>query len=309
MTSVKKLLIASGLVIVTSPLCFMVQAQDYIDLEAERAAAEAARGSSSQPVADPYGAKPAQAYPATSYGMSGAPAAPGGAVSPVATRTSGPPNGGQNLGNLFYQIQQLQQEVMRLNGRVEEQAHELRQLREQSRQRYVDLDKRLSEGGGTAPAASNGGSAAPVRATPVVSATVARSSAGAEQPGEGDAYQAAYGLVVGRQFAQAIPAFQQFLRDYPDGKYAPNAQYWLGELYLVSEPADLESARQAFALLISQYPENAKAPDALYKLGKVQFMKGNREKAREYLDLVISQYSGSNSAAVNLAKTFIAENY
>ena len=91
--------------------------------------------------------------------------------------------------------------------------------------------------------------------------------------------------------------------------YAGNAHYWLGELYLVSTPPDLESSRQSFALLLSQFPDNAKVPDALYKLGKVQFMKGNREKAREYLDLVISQYGGTNNAAVQMAKDFIAQNY
>ena len=84
-------------------------------------------------------------------------------------------------------------------------------------------------------------------------------------------------------------AFQQFQRHYPAGKYAPNAYYWLGELYLVVQPPDLESSRQAFTMLLSQYPDNSKAPDALYKLGKVQCMKGNREKAKEYLDQVISR--------------------
>ena len=77
----------------------------------------------------------------------------------------------------------------------------------------------------------------------------------AEQPGEGDAYRAAYALVRGQQFDQAMPAFQQFLQDYPDGKYAANAHYWLGELYLVVQPPDLESSRQSFSLLLSQYPE------------------------------------------------------
>ena len=61
--------------------------------------------------------------------------------------------------------------------------------------------------------------------------------------------------------------------------------------------------------MLSQYPDNSKAPDALYKLGKVQFLKGNREKAREYLDLVISQYGGTNTAVVKLARDFIAQNY
>ncbi len=113
----------------------------------------------------------------------------------------------------------------------------------------------------------------------------------------------------GRKFDQAIPAFQQFLQRYPDGEYAANAHYWLGELYLVKEPPDLEASRQSFALLLSQYPDNSKAPDALYKLGKVQFLKGNREKAREYLDQVIKLYGGTNNASVKLARDFIAQNY
>ena len=97
-----------------------------------------------------------------------------------------PGQGGQNLGNLFYQIQQLQQEVMRLNGKVEEQAHELRNLKEQSLQRYVDLDKRLSAGGRVLlprlPVAAPAGSAAPVgsAASPVTSG--APSSPGKARP-------------------------------------------------------------------------------------------------------------------------------
>ncbi len=101
-----------------------------------------------------------------------------------------------------------------------------------------------------------------------------------------------------------MTAFQQFQRNYPAGMYAPNAYYWLGELYLVVQPPDLESSRQAFTMLLSQYPDNSKAPDALYKLGKVQCMKGNREKAKEYLDQVISRYGSTNSSAVKLAREF-----
>ena len=142
--------------------------------------------------------------------------------------------------------------------------------------------------------------------TPAVTSAASQTT---EQPGEGEAYRAAYALVRGQKFDQAIPAFQQFLRDYPAGKYAPNAHYWLGELYLVVQPPDLESARQSFRLLLSQYPDNNKAPDALYKLGKVQFMKGNREKAREYLDRVIREYGSTNNSAVKLARDFIAQNY
>ncbi len=329
--SPRKLLVTSGLVILTGPFCLMACAQQgYVDVEAERAAAQAAgttytpgAGSAAPVNNDPYGAQPAQAYPATSYGVSNAPAATSGiapvssAPAPAATSApvTGGATGGSELGNLFLQIQQLQQEVMRLNGRVEEQAHELSTLKEQSLQRYMDLDKRI--GSGTAAPASNpaaqssspaGAEAINAAGTPTAPETVS-TTPGVEQPGEADAYRAAYAMVQGRQFEQAIPAFQQFLQRYPGGVYAANAHYWLGELYLVKQPPDLEASRQSFALLLSQYPENSKAPDALYKLGKVQFLKGNREKAKEYLDLVIVQYEGTNNAVVKLARDFIAQNY
>ena len=74
-------------------------------------------------------------------------------------------------------------------------------------------------------------------------------------------------------------------------------------------PPDLELARREFMLLLDQYPDNSKAPDAMYKLGKVYFEKGNREKAREYLDRVISEFGSSNSSAVKLARDFLRQNY
>ena len=304
-----KAVVMGGLAMLAVPLSSI--AQDYVDLESERAAAAQATSPG-----DPYAPRGAQTYPATSYGVSTAPA--GTAVSPTtntAAIASAPPtqsqNPGQNqnLGMLFNQIQQLQQQVMVLNGKLEEQANELRTLREQSLQRYVDLDKRISGAAGGAAVATAAGAAPAEAAVPLVSPAAAGAAPVAAQRGEEEAYHAAYALVQSQQFDQAVTAFQQFQRDYPAGKYAPNAYYWLGELYLVVQPPDLESSRQSFTMLLGQYPDNSKAPDALYKLGKVQFMKGNPEKAREYLDMVITNYSSSTSSAVALARDFIAENY
>jgi tol-pal system protein YbgF len=355
--SVSKTLVTCGLVILTGPLCFTTSAQSYVDVEAERAAAQAAgqsTGTRNTAPEDPYGAPPAQEYPATSYGVHNAPPAPSGAdastydtpatMAAVPTSSSGSQAAGSDQGRLFLQIQQLQQEVMRLNGKLEEQAYELQTLKEQSMQRYMDLDKRL--GGAGAPASTTG--AVPQTARPAGAPGTGNTAAGvpaagvpaagvpaagkplagpsdaidasgpivppggnrpASAKGEASAYGAAYALVQSRQFDQAIPAFQKFLQNYPDGVYAANAHYWLGELYLVKQPPDLEASRQSFALLLKEYPDNSKAPDALYKLGKVQFLKGNREKAREYLDLVIKQYEGTNNAVVKMAKDFIAQNY
>lgn len=316
MANMSKWLVASGLVILTGPLCFMARAQDYVDVEAERMGRTAPSQPQTTapsrdpyapaPASDPYGVQPAQTYPATSYGLGNAPA--GTAVTPPGEVSPGPAAvGGQNVGNLFLQVQQLQQEVMRLNGLVEEQANELRKLKDQSLERYVDLDRRLSATAGGAAAAGTaavGNQAAPAPVAPGISL-----SGGKELPGEADAYKNAYALVRSQQFDAAVDAFSQFLRSYPDGKYAANAHYWLGELYLVVDPRDLEASRQAFSMLLSQYPDNPKAPDAMYKLGKVHFEKGNRDRAREYMDRVISDYGNSNSSAVKLARDFIAENY
>ena len=204
MQVLKKTLVAGGLVLVTGPFCFMSQAQDYVDVEAERAASRSQSQQPSAPpagnpapvynspapapapAADPYSVQPAQSYPATSYGTNNAPAASSGlGAAPVAA------SGNQNA-NLLFQVQQLQQEVMRLNGMLEEQAHELRRLKEQSLERYVDLDKRVSALG-----AGGAGTAVTGNSNSVV-AGGGSASTGPEQAGEAEAYRSAYALVRGQ---------------------------------------------------------------------------------------------------------------
>lgn len=329
MSKLHKRLLVSGLVIATSPLCFIASTQlasaqnsnsSYVDVEAERAAREAAGVNAPARDVDPYGARPSQSYPATGYGGPATSYSVDGNAAGPATSAPALPIGGaggsstSSLGNLFYQLQQLQQEVMRLNGKVEEQAFQLRRMQEQSRERYLDIDKRLSElatgpvatSSGNSTAGNNSAGSKPALALPAAGTGKAE---GVEQPGEAIAYQEAYSYVPARRFVRAVASFKEFLKEFPDGKYAPNASYWLGDLYLVQDPPDLEAARQSFALLLSEYPQHHKAADALYKLGTVQFMKGNREKAREYLDLVLEQYGSSNATVAKLAQDFIAENY
>ena len=127
------------------------------------------------------------------------------------------------------------------------------------------------------------------------------------QEGEEGAYRAAYELVRGKEFDNAVEAFKTFLADFPFGRYAPNAHYWLGELYLVLDPPDPELARQSFKLLLNQYPTDPKVPGSLYKLGIAQLMKGNRQRSKEYLDEVIREYPAHSAA--QLARQFLLENF
>jgi tol-pal system protein YbgF len=209
--------------------------------------------------------------------------------------------------SLALRVQRLEEEIRRLNGLVEEQAGLLMRLQDQSLERYVEMDRRLAAIGTVDPSAVIEGdeetdSLAPDDTVPSADVPVVVAEV---QPGEREAYQSAYGLVRERQFEAAVDAFNTFLASYPFGRFAPNAHYWLGELYLVIEPVDPESARQNFQLLLDQYPNDRKVPDALYKLGRVHALKGNVDRSKEYLNKVIADYGAEQHPAAQLAKDFL----
>lgn len=209
---------------------------------------------------------------------------------------------------VYSQLQSLQEEVMRLRGLVEEQGHQLDVLKQQSLDRYMDLDRRMGGAAAAAPAAAAvSASPAAVDATaPVVNpASAAPAVASA---GEQEAYKAAYAKLKGQQYTVAIQEFNGFLKAYPGSELVPNTYYWLGELHLVESPQNLGAAEQSFGKLLSAFPQHAKAPDALYKLGKVAFLQGDKPKAKKLMQRVIDEYGASGSSAPQLAKQFMDEN-
>jgi tol-pal system protein YbgF len=284
-------------------------AQDYVDVEAERRAEEAAQSGA---VATPI--VPATQAPAASTYSGIRPYSGTTTVAQVPEDVTASPLTGDDSGSLVLRVQQLEADVRRLNGQLEEALEALRLLEAQTLERYVDIDRRLAAGsgagnnaGGSADAGSLGGALSETNGSqePVLSAGA---SPGVDaEAGEEAAYRAAYDLVRLKQFDDAVVAFEGFLAEFPFGRYAPNAHYWMGELYLVITPPDPELARQNFKLLLDQYPADAKVPDALYKLGRVQFIKGNRQRSREYLDEVIREYP--SHAAAQLARQFLLENF
>ena len=292
------LLLKSALLVLTVP--GSVWAQDYVDVEAERRAAKQATEAAALPADEP----------ATSYTRIRPYSGSTTIAQPPADTATSEPITGADSGSLILRVQQLEEDVRRLTGLLEEATQSLRSLEAQSLERYVDLDRRLGQGGvsattngDTGPTEELAGSAGPER-------DKANSTGGraiAAQEGEEAAYRAAYEKVRERDFENAVTVFIDFLSDFPFGRYAPNAHYWLGELYLVVEPPDPELARQNFKLLLDQYPADPKVPDALYKLGRVQFIKGNRQRSREYLDEVIREYP--SHAAAQLARQFLLENF
>jgi tol-pal system protein YbgF len=201
--------------------------------------------------------------------------------------------------DLLNQINTLQQEVQRLRGKLDVQKHDLQQLTEQLRTQYQDLDQRLKQSKpdagvqalGTADTSANKVTHAKVIPTEVLS------DSSLEEQKE---YQAAYGYLRDRDYMHAKTTLQNFLSKYPDGSYAANAHYWLGEIYLIQGQPDPAAAE--FNIVISKYPTNTKVPDAMLKLGFAYCDKGDWTKAREQLSAVKKKYAGTTTAQLALTR-------
>lgn len=193
--------------------------------------------------------------------------------------------------SLLYQLELLQQEVQTLRGIIEQQAHQMNQMREEQRDRYMDLDRRiglLSQPGRSAPAVTQ----QPPTGTPgVVGEPSPPSRPGLNEKSE---YQSAFDLIRNKRYDDAINAFAQFVKDFPNGSYTGNAYYWLGEVQVVK--GNHQDALKAFATLLDRYPQHRKIPDAKYKLGKVYRELGDNAKAKQLLQEVVDRHSGTSAA-------------
>jgi len=208
---------------------------------------------------------------------------------------------GNNQANaeLFYMLQQLQGDLRRLQGGVEEQRHLLERLEQQSRDRYIDLDQRILKLTAAQQQAQAAASAAP--ATPAPAAVQAKDY---RQPSaeESKAYNSIVDLIRNqKKYDQAITQIYEFLDTYPEGDLTVNAYYWLGEVYLVKP--QLEQAKQAFSIVATRFADHRKAADSTYKLGVTLDRLGEKEEAVRRMQAVIKNYP--DSSAAKLAKSYL----
>ncbi|WP_339487322.1 tol-pal system protein YbgF [Pseudomonas sp. EL_65y_Pfl2_R95] len=228
-------------------------------------------------------------YPAPSYEASGAYAG-GGAQAPASAQSM-----------LFNQLQQMQDEIGRLRGMLEEQQNDIRQMKQENLERYKDLDQRLSSGAAGAAATQNSSANGANTTSATQSTDNTQAAAGASEADpekEKLFYDAAFDLIKAKDFDKANQAFTAFLRKYPKSQYAGNAQYWLGEVNLAQ--GNLQGASQAFADVAQKYPQHSKVPDSMFKLGDVEQRMGDTDKAKSTFQQVIAQFP--NSSAAQLAQ-------
>jgi len=105
----------------------------------------------------------------------------------------------------------------------------------------------------------------------------------------------AYGLLMNKDYDQAISAFNSFLNQYPKSSLKDDAHYWLGELYLVQGEPD--KASQQFRIVITN-PNNDKTPDAMLKLGNIFLAYGDEAHAKQMFQRLIKNYGNSDAADI-----------
>jgi tol-pal system protein YbgF len=118
---------------------------------------------------------------------------------------------------------------------------------------------------------------------------------------EYEIYQNALKIFNDRNYPEARKNFLDMTNKFPDGVYASNAYYWIGECYYAE--AKFAEGISAFTKVL-EFPKTTKADDAQLKIGLSFLKMGNKAKAREALNTLVSRYP--NSEFVTRAKEYIA---
>ena len=198
----------------------------------------------------------------------------------------------QNLTNmnLPQQIANMQQELQQLQGQLQVQAHDLKLLNQQQRSFYSDLNQRITQLSNLSGSSSNNSTAS----SAVSQATKNTMKSTSIQIQESNAYQAAFGLLMKKQYSKAQAGFTAYLADYPNGQFQANAHYWLGEIYTFQK--NWSQAASEFQTVIKQFPKSNKVADAKLKLAVVHVRQGKIAQATKELNQIQKQHPGSTAA-------------
>lgn len=208
----------------------------------------------------------------------------------------------QGMIDLLNQVDRLNAELGQLKGQLEVMSHDIETTQKRQRDLYTDLDGRLRKLETAPPPAP-----ATPAATPPAAPSVEPSAAQPQQPAaqapaapaidtatELKDYEAAHALFKAGKYPQAADAFENFVSVYPDSKFAPNAQYWLGYAHFSQKNYKAAIADQQ--KLLQRYPDNPKAPDSMYNIANSQIQLGDIDGARQTLKKLLAKYPTSDTA-------------
>lgn len=231
---------------------------------------------------------------------------PNGAPAAMPISVSAPMN---STFEMMTRLDEAQVEIQQLNGKIEEQANLIAEMKKKQSAMYADFDDRLQQvemklGGAKTstvtetPAVKEPEPAEAAPPKPVAQSPVA--AAGQLSTATPQPYQQAFDLFRNGQVAEAIAQFNMLLIKEPNSPLANNAQYWLGKAYRVNK--DIGAAKKAFNVVLEKYPTSQKVPEALLELGSIEIEQKNSSKAKEYLMRVMTDFPTSKFSPIAAKK-------
>jgi tol-pal system protein YbgF len=205
-----------------------------------------------------------------------------------------PPSNSLGLVN---QIQAMRDQMQQMQGQIEELQHQLRQLQQTGKEQYIDLDSRVGKlehaqpatlASSAAPAAS--AASAPVSTAPGTSSPPKPASPADQAAAQAD-FDAAFKSLRAGNYVDSARGFRAFIDKYPDSTLAPNAYYWLGSSYQVTQ--NYKPALAAFETLLRKYPDDSKAAEAQLRIADCEIALKDFAAARTTLQAVIKAHPGT----------------
>ena len=111
---------------------------------------------------------------------------------------------------------------------------------------------------------------------------------------EQNAYQKAFDLLREQRYELAIKAYRQFIKDYPHGRYAHIAQYWLSEASYAQ--SHFKQAITDYQNLVNNYPNSPKLAEALLKIGYSYNELGQNNAAKDTIEKLLRLYPNTTAA-------------
>lgn len=218
-----------------------------------------------------------------------------------------------SLMDMLTRLDAQQRELQTLRGDLEEMRHQLETLRERQRDLYLDTDRRLSRMEREGAIAASDGSSKPSVVAPAPSGNtpskpsltkpmVEKPPVPVDPAAEREAYQKAFDVLRELRYEQAITAFQNFLKQYPNGRYAHIAQYWLGEANYARR--DFKQAIEEYRRLTKDFPNSPKVAEAMLKIGYSYNEMNDPKSAADIFERLMERFPNTTEAgqAQNLLK-------
>jgi len=116
-----------------------------------------------------------------------------------------------------------------------------------------------------------------------------------QRQAEQNAYQIAYDELRAQRYVKARGSFLEFIKQYPNGRYAHIAQYWIAESSYTQK--NYQQAVQDYQQLINFYPNSPKRAESQLKKAYCFYEMGNKDNARKSLQQLLAQYPDTTEAS------------